>query len=156
MAKEHSFQITFLNNKTESLGINYLIENCTGFFKISLEMKKQILDLLKLSHTFHRAFDLIFIPRFIGQIITTDVIEAHIDEIILVELKCTRKYLPNNPKGFFFGATENEFKFGELLGDRFRFCFVSLHEDSPSHAMLTIAELASIVRHKRIQYQINL
>jgi hypothetical protein len=76
--------------------------------------------------------------------------------MILVELKTTKKYLPNNPRGFFFGATENEFNFGEILGDKFRFCFVSLHEKGSSFALLTIEELDLIIRNKRIQYQINL
>ena len=87
---------------------------------------------------------------------TEQVIETHIDEIVLIELKVTRKYLPENPKGFFFGATQNEFDFGEMLGEKFRFCFVSLHERGSSYVLLTIAELEAIIRTRRIQYQINL
>ena len=99
---------------------------------------------------------MIHIPRFVGKIVTEEVIKTHIDEIFLVELKTTRKYLPENPKGFFFGATQNEFDFGERLGDKYRFCFVCLHPDSRSHAMLSVPELEAIMRTKRIQYQINL
>jgi hypothetical protein len=73
-----------------------------------------------------------------------------------VELKTTKKYLPESPKGFFFGATENEFNFGKALGDKFRFCFVCLNERSPSHAMLTVDELELLIRTRRIQFQINL
>ena len=99
---------------------------------------------------------MVYIPRFVGQVLTDEVIEANLDEIILVELKVTKKYLPENPKGFFFGATQNEFKFGKRLREKFRFCFISLHERGSSHALLTIAELESRIRTRRIQYQINL
>lgn len=156
MARVHSFEITVSNNKTEKLGIDYLIANETGFFYADKDTRKLILQLLNLPHGFSRAFDMIYIPRYVGTIVNDEVIAANIDEIILIELKTTKKYLPDNPKGFFFGATENEFKFGKLLGDKFRFCFVSLHEKGSSHSLLTIDELEARIRTRRIQYQINL
>ena len=82
--------------------------------------------------------------------------DIYLEDIIFVELKTTKKYLPENPKGFFFGATENEFKFGDILGYRFRFCFVCLNEKSPSFALQTIQELEQRIKNKRIQFQINL
>lgn len=156
MARAHSFEITVSNNKTEKLGIDYLIANETGFFYADTATRKLILNLLDLPLGFSRAFDMIYIPRYAGTIVTDETIAAHIDEIILVELKTTKKYLPENPKGFFFGATENEFNFGKLLDDKFRFCFVSLHEKGSSHSLLTIEELEARIRTRRIQYQINL
>lgn len=156
MARAHSFIITISNNKTEREGIDYLTANATGFFYVDSATRKLILEHLDLPRTFARAFDMIFIPRYEGTILTDTVIEAHLDEIILVELKVTKKFLPENPKGFFFGATENEFKFGKLLGAKFRFCFVSLHERGSSFALLTIDELEVKIRTRRIQYQINL
>jgi hypothetical protein len=99
---------------------------------------------------------MVYIPRFAEKVITQEAIETYIDEITLVELKTTKKFLPENPKGFFFGATQNEFDFGERLGDKYRFCFVCLHPDSPSYAMLSVPELEAIMRTKRVQYQINL
>mgnify|MGYP003575932289 CR=1 FL=1 len=156
MARAHSFVITVSNNKTEKEAIDYLVANATGFFYVDTGVRRQILELLELSPKFARAFDMIFIPRFEGHAVTEQTIGTHRDEIILVELKATKKYLPENPKGFFFGATENEFKFGRLLGDKFRFCFVCLNELSPSFVMLTIDELEARIRTKRIQYQINM
>ena len=50
MSRKHSFILTLSNNVTEKEGVNYLIENHTGFFKITLETKKELLDLLKISH----------------------------------------------------------------------------------------------------------
>ena len=156
MSRKHSFILTLSNNVTEKEGVNYLIENHTGFFKIDLSTKKKILDLLRIEHRFLQSFDMIYIPNLVGKEINGDEIETYLEDMILVELKTTKKYLPDNPKGFFFGATENEFNFGEILGDKFRFCFVSLHEKGSSYALLTIEELELIIRNKRIQYQINL
>ena len=156
MSRKHSFTLTLSNNVTEKEGIIYMMENHTGFFKIDLLAKKELLDLLKIEHKFLQAFDMVYVPEYIGKEVNTDFIKTYLEDIILIELKTTKKYLPENPKGFFFGATENEFNFGKILGDRFRFCFVSLNEKSPSFVLLTIEELDKIVRNKRIQYQINL
>ena len=156
MSRKHSFKLTLSNNVTEKQGINYLIEEQTGFFKIEKEMKKELLDRVNIPHNYLQSFDMIYIPKLKGIKFEKDFIETRLDEILFVELKTTKKYLPENPKGFFFGATENEFNFGKLLGDKFRFCFVCLNENSPSYAMLTIEELEKIIRNKRIQFQINL
>ncbi|QKJ31751.1 hypothetical protein HQ865_18915 [Mucilaginibacter mali] len=156
MSRAHSFLITVSNNLTEKEGINYLIEHHTGFFKIDRSFKKELLDALALNHKFLNAFDMIYIPEYVGKVIGDGFIEANLESIILIELKTTKKYLPNNPKGFFFGATENEFKFGELLGEKFRFCFVCLNEQSLSYSLMSVPELEQIIRTRRIQFQINL
>lgn len=156
MSRKHSFKLTLSNNVTEKEGIIYLIEEQTGFFKIDKDMKKELLDRVNIPHNFLQSFDMVYIPKLKGIQFEKDYIETHLDEILFVELKTTKKYLPDNPKGFFFGATENEFNFGKLLGDRFRFCFVCLNEKSPSYALLTVDELEKIIRNRRIQYQINL
>ncbi|HEX9828122.1 MAG TPA: hypothetical protein VGA80_16095 [Flavobacteriaceae bacterium] len=156
MSRKHSFKLTLSNNVTEKEGIIYLIEEQTGFFKIDKGMKKELLDRVDIPHNFLQSFDMVYIPKLKGIQFEKDYIETHLDEILFVELKTTKKYLPENPKGFFFGATENEFNFGKLLGDRFRFCFVCLNENSPSYALLTVEELEKIIRNRRIQYQINL
>lgn len=156
MSRKHSFTLTLSNNVTEKEGINYLIENYTGFFKIDLTIKKQLLDLLNVEHRYLQAFDLIYIPNLVGVIINSETIETYLEDMILVELKTTKKYLPENPKGFFFGATENEFNFGEILGEKFRFCFVSLNEKGSSFSLQTIDELKARIKNKRIQFQINL
>lgn len=156
MSRKHSFVITVSNNVTEKEGVNFLIENHTGFFKIDLATKKELLDLLKIEHRFLQAFDLIYVPEMVGKIADVGFVQIYLEDIILVELKTTKKYLPENPKGFFFGATENEFNFGKLLGAKFRFCFVSLHEKGSSYSLQTLEELEARIRNRRIQYQINL
>lgn len=156
MVGKKAFTLTLSNNKTEKQGIAYLRDNYTGFYRIDLDTKKRLLDLLEIDRRYLQSFDMIYISDSKGVEISKDIIHTYIEDIIFVELKTTKKYLPDNPKGFFFGATENEFNFGELLGDKFRFCFVSLHEKGSSYAMLTLEELNAIIRTKRIQYQINL
>ena len=101
MSRKHSFILTLSNNVTEKECVNYLITNHTGFFKIDLTMKKELLNLIKIDHKFLQAFDLIYIPDMLGKIITEDFLQTSLEDIILVELKTTKKYLPENPKGFF-------------------------------------------------------
>ena len=150
------FSITRKNNATEKEGIQYMESLNEGFFYIDKDERKRILELLEQPKNFARSFDMVHIRRLAGEQISLEAIETHIDEITLVELKCTRALLPNNPKGFFFGATQNEFDFGERLGDKFRFCFVCLNAESLSHALLSVPDLEQIIRTRRIQYQINL
>jgi hypothetical protein len=156
MSTEESFKLSLLNFVTEKQGIDYLIEEQTGFFLVDKPTKRVLLDKLNLSHSYLRSFDMVFIPRMKGVVFKEQYIETHLDELIFVELKTTKKYLPESPKGFFFGATEKEFNFGKLVGDKFKFCLVCLNPESPSYTMLTLEELDKIVKIKRIQYQINL
>ena len=153
---EQSFTITRKNNATEKEGIQYMESLNKGFFFVNKDERKLILELLGKPPNFSRSFDMVLIPRLAAVKLSIEAIETHINEVILVELKCTRAFLPNNPKGFFFGATQNEFDFGERLGEKFRFCFVCLNPKSPSYALLSMPELEQIIRTRRIQYQINL
>lgn len=153
---DHSFTITLKNNATEKAGIVFLESLKEGFFFVDSPTRKLILQLLGQPNNYARSFDMVHVPRYAGTELTLEAIETHIDEVTLVELKTTKAFLPNNPKGFFFGATQNEFDFGERIGDKFRFCFVCLHPDSPSYALLSVPELEEIIRTRRIQYQINL
>lgn len=157
MSRKHSFVITLSNNNTEKEGINYLLQNHTGFFQIDRESKKEILLLLNLDTKYSKTFDLIYIPNLKNTVFIDNLkLKTHLKEIHLIELKTTKKYLPENPTGFFFGATKNEFDFAMLLGDRFRFCFVCLNPKSQSFKLLTLTELERSIKNKRIQYQINL
>jgi hypothetical protein len=153
---DKSFTITLANNRLEKDGIEFMKQRRTGYFSVDNKERKHILDLLGQPHSFSRAFDMIYIPRYEGAFVTEETIDTHIDEITLIELKVTRKFLPESPKGFFFGATENEFEFGRRLTDKFSFCFVCLNPLSESAILLTVADLERIIRTRRIQYQINL
>jgi hypothetical protein len=124
---DKSFTITRKNNATEKEGIQYMESLNQGFFLVNKDERQRILELLGQPKNFSRSFDMVLVPRLAGAQLSLETIETHIDEVMLVELKCTRAFLPNNPKSFFFGATQNEFDFGERLGEKFRFCFVYLN-----------------------------
>ena len=154
MAGKHSYTITLENNKSEKEAIQYLVESDKNFINPDKESRKLIMEILGVEKKYSRAFDLVLIP---GHTNLENIIELKkSSEIILVELKTTKKKLINNPRGFFFGATQNEFNLAELLNEKFRFCFVSLHSESKSYKLLTLDELNKIIKTKRIQYQINL
>ena len=152
MAHEHSYGATLKNNITETSAVDFLLASDTRFRQPGKDERKEILKRFGLPATFSRAFDLVLLPL----LESTDIISTPIEKIILIELKTTQKKLANNPDGFFFGATENEFNLADKLGEQYRFCFISLHSESRSYAMLTSEELKPKIKTKRLQYQINL
>lgn len=154
MASKKSYTITLDNNVSEKEALQYLIDSDLNFINPDKESRKVIMELLNIDSRYSRAFDLVLIP---GHTNLEEVIElSNTDLITLVELKTTKKALPNLPKGFFFGATQNEFDLAEQLGDQYQFCFVSLHPDTLGYELMTVPELDKIIRTKRVQFQINL
>ncbi len=154
MASEGSYTITLSNNKTEKRAVEYLLGSDTNLLIPDTAGRKKILELLGLPKKYSRAFDLFYAPGFMQN--GEEIFIADPKQITLIELKTTEKYLPQNPKGFFFGVTANEFELAEKLGDQYKFCFVSLHQDSSGHVMLTLDELKKLILTQRVQYQINL
>ena len=155
VARAHSFKITLSNNKTEKEGLDYLLASEPEWFLPTSKGRKDILRTFGLDPKYARAFDLVWVKgkrRHDGE----EWVVASTDELVFIELKTTKKRLPNNPFGFFFGATKNELDFGAALGEKFALCFVCLHPNSRSHKLLSLSELAPLIRTKRIQYQINL
>ena len=152
MASKESYVITKKNNQTEKEAINYILSENKGFYLPDLEQRKLILQSFNLDNKFSRAFDLIYVEDKTK--LNWDKID--LNEVTLIELKTTKKELTNNPHGFFFGATQNEFDLAEKLGNRYKFCFVSLHNNSLSYKLLNYKELEGLIKNKRVQYQINL
>lgn len=153
MASNVSYSITKKNNQTEKIGIDYLLENDPCIWSIEKDTRKKLISILDIDDRFSRAFDLIRVEgseEYEELQLSSDI------DIVLIELKTTMKYLPDFPRGFFFGATDNEFQLARDLGERYKFCFLSLNEKSRSYCFLSLKELESIIRTKRIQYQINL
>ncbi len=154
MGHAGSYTITLSNNRAEKKGISYLLKTSEGFMLPDKESRKQILSMLKLNKSFSRAFDLILIkgnkkPK------AKQLSISNPRNIILVELKTTRKKLLHNPHDFFFGATANEFKLARKMRGRYLFCFVCLHPQAKSYTLLTLAQAERLIKTKRIQYQIN-
>lgn len=152
MAKSHSYGATLKNNKTENEAVLFLLQENPCFRLPSKEERKEILNALDLPSSFSRAYDLVLLPLAEQN----NTLSLSSQDWSLVELKTTKKKIINLPEGFFFGATENEFRLAEILGDRYQFCFVSLHPESKGYILLTAKELEGRVKTKRIQYQINL
>jgi len=154
LASAHSYKITLNNNKTEKEAIEYLIKDNPSFIEPDKDSRKNILNKLGLAKKFIRAFDLIQVQGHTN--LENEFVIDKDSEIILIEIKSTKKKLKNNPYGFFFGATENEFSIAEQLGDNYKFCFVCLHPETKSYVLLSNNELNEIITNKRIQYQINI
>ena len=154
MASAQSYEITLKNNTTEKEAILFLMESDPSFIEPDKESRKAILEHFGLTSKYIRAFDLIQVDGHINS--EEKFILNPQDKITLIEIKSTKKRLENNPYGFFFGATENEFAIADKLGINYKFCFVCLHPDTKSYAMLSSKEIENITKNKRIQYQINL
>jgi hypothetical protein len=154
MTSKRSYTITLDNNKSEKEAMSFLMASDLNFLNPDKDSRKLIMETLGIEKKYARAFDLIRIPGHtsLEQIIELD----RTSEIVLVELKTTKKKLVNLRFGFFFGATESEFELARQLGKNYEFCFVSLHVDTCGYVLMTLDELNRIIKTKRIQYQINL
>ena len=95
MSRKHSFVLTLSNNVTEKEGILYLLKNSSGFYKIDLDTKKLLLDSLGIERRFLQSFDLIYLPDIVPQDINAKFIKTYLEDIIFLELKTTKKYLPD-------------------------------------------------------------
>ena len=84
MSRKHSFVLTLSNNVTEKEGVNYLIENYTGFFKVDLITKKELLNLLNIEHRFLQAFDLIYVPEMVGKVVDEEFIQTYLVNLNLI------------------------------------------------------------------------
>lgn len=134
--------------------MEFVMSTSPDLFHPDLIGRKKLLEMLGLSLAFRKTFDLV---RIKGASRTNKEVEiADPKAVTLIELKTTKKKLPDNPLGFFFGATENEFNLATALGAQFNFAFVCLHPECPSVKFLTLPELESLVQRKRTQFQINL
>lgn len=154
MASNQSYTITLENNKSEKEAIEYLLRSNSAFISPDKFSRKRLLELFNIDSKYARAFDLVLIK---GHTNLEEVIELEsLENVTFVELKTTKKKLPNLPKGFFFGATQSEFDVAELLGDKYLFCFVSLHPESMKYTLISLNELNKIIKSKRVQYQINI
>lgn len=163
-SKEASYEKTFSNLDTELRAKDVLLQSDDNFHDVALPVKKRILEHLgfegRLPTT---SFDLVWTTDRLDEL-TLDNLAEHIDSLVLVELKATKnkhgKVRDESLRGFFFGATENEFTIARRLGERYRFAFVVLSDNNdfgrPFYVNLTLEELEKRIRTKRKQYQINL
>jgi hypothetical protein len=153
MAHKHAYTIARKNIETEKEGINLLLSQNKKFILPDNDQRKSLLEYLNIPLSYVRAFDMMYLNTPQPDDVITIIDPT---QVTLIELKTTKKKLVSNPKGFFFGATKNEFALAEMLGEKYKFCFVCLHPDCKSYKLLTLKELNELIRNKRTQYQINL
>jgi hypothetical protein len=158
-SKEASYEKTHRNLRTEDRARAVLLQADPCYQQLELDARKIILAHFGQDPKRHRTFDLIRTGSAVGQLDAASII-GHLDSITLIELKGTQKPIQDDSlKGFFFGATENEFNMARELGSRYRFAFVVLNDDNihnkPFFVELTLEELEKRIRTKRLQYQIN-
>lgn len=154
MAKAHSFKITLSNNRTELEGMDFVLNTASNLLHPDLFGRKKLLEVLGLPITYQKTFDLVRVQGAARGDAEIEIPDPK--SITLIELKTTKKKLLDNPMGFFFGATENEFNLAKTMGNQFNFAFVCLHADCPSVKFLTLEELEPLIQRKRTQFQVNL
>ena len=157
MASSKSYTITLRNNRTERDALDLMLRTDPLLHEPDSDGRKALLDRLGIDGRLSRAFDMVKLKRHVPRAGRLQLDEE--EEFELIEIKSTKKYLPELPSKFFFGATENEFELGRQAtakGVRYCFAFVSLHPDSEGHAYVDIVDIDEWIRSKRIQYQINL
>lgn len=159
MSREASYGKTKLNNVKEDAALNVVL-NSEGFYqKPDFKTRKRILELLGLGDFSARAFDLVETKTLVPALTPANVHEF-IDQVTLIEIKATKAAIEDeNLHGFFFGATDNEYKLAAKLGERYKFGFVVLSpkgDRKPFFVLLTLAKVDERTRTKRIQYQVNL
>lgn len=159
MSREASYGKTKLNNVSEDSALRVLLDDADLFFqRPDSKVRKRILQLLGAGEFSHRAFDLVQTDVSIPPLNLENVADF-IDRVTLIEVKATKKAIEDeNLHGFFFGATDNEYRLATHLGNRFKFAFVVLApkgERKPFFVLLTMAEVDVRTRTKRVQYQVN-
>lgn len=160
MSREASYGKTKLNNVREDVALKVLLDSREPYFqKPDSKTRKRILELLGAGGFSSRAFDLVKSNRQLQPLTEVNVAE-HLDQIGLVEVKATKAAIEDeNLHGFFFGATDNEYRLAKHLGERFEFAFVVLNPKlggAPFYVLLTLDEVEARTRTKRVQYQVNL
>ena len=151
------------NRIVEKAGLKDVLLRDKRFQAPTTETKKAILKALGLGDTKlygPQSFDAIMLPEA-TEPIDESTLPRHLEQIVLVEMKTTKKPIKDaGLAGFFFGATQREYDLAAKLGDKFLFAFVVLNSANaygkPFAVLLTFAELEHRTRTKRIQYQVNL
>jgi hypothetical protein len=159
MGREASYGKTRRNNATEDQALNVLLLADRRFQRLDARMRNRVLELLGLQGQFtNRVFDLVRTQEPLPPL-GMDDLDSMVETLTLVEVKATKAPIADETlAGFFFGATENEYRIAERLGSRYQFAFVVLNppaQRTPFHVLLTLQEVQARTRTKRIQFQVN-
>jgi hypothetical protein len=147
------------NRGTEKTGVELLLAD-RRFQLPDIATKREIVRLLPVQGEWGvQTFDLVMTDHPVAPLSAIDV-KTHLDSLTLVEMKTTRKRVHDaRLNGFFFGATEREYAMAKALGERYCFAFVVLNTDNAYGrefaVLLTVDQVESRTRQKRVQYQVN-
>lgn len=124
-----------------------------------LATKRAIVERLPVGEYGIQTFDAIMTPMPLEPVTVANIDKA-MDDLTLVEMKTTKKPIRNAAlNGFFFGATAREYEMANTLGDRYKWAFVVINEENDYGRMffvlLSLDEVESRTRSKRVQYQVN-
>jgi hypothetical protein len=156
---ESKFLKSGRNRRTENAGLAVLLRDAR-FQYVPRDLKRRMLEALGAPGAPVQAFDAVM-TRSPQDPITLLTLGATIPDVVLVEMKTTRKPIRDESLGgFFFGVTESELTLAERLGDRYYFAFVVLNNDnvfgSEFFVLLSYEELNRRIRSKRTQFQVTL
>jgi hypothetical protein len=157
--EENKFTKSRRNQGVQRTGRELLLLD-RRFQDVSLATKKRIIELIGHGRGFGTSsFDLIMKPLECAAVTEENVAELW-PKLRLVEMKATKKPIQDAALNrFFFGATQNEIRLAEALGDRLLFAFVVLSTNNvfgrPFARLLTLPELRERTKSCRTQFQVN-
>lgn len=150
------------NQARERSALNFVLDSERRFQRPDRQTKRRILELLALPRDGEwtdQTFDLVLTPPNTPQL-TPELVEQHIDEIYLVEVKATKKPVRNTAlNGFFFGTTDRQYQLARAAQGRYRYAFIVDNAANdygrPFYVLLTLEEVDAKTASKRLQYQVS-
>ena len=136
------------NLRTEKKGLDVLLESNSGFYIPDKEEKMKLYDLCEIDYKkYSRSVDCIqLMVESFGSI-------KDCNDFNFIEVKTTKdKKVTELPFGVFFGFTMNEETLFQRLSN-YRLCIV--HTGLKDYYTMDYDEYESLIKHKRVQYQIN-
>ena len=133
-------KITIGNNKSDKLGINYLLQNYNDLRVANKELKAQMMEVFGIKNRF--SFDIV---RINGLKRDQSEINVSKKDITLIKVSTTARYLPESP----VGSVINRFE--APIQNNFEFCFVCINPKSRSAVFVKYPELKTLVDEKKVK-----
>jgi hypothetical protein len=130
---------------TAKRALAILVEKAVGFvMPTSAQRKNLVVAFAKNDMIIYgKAFDCVRLNGAVN-LDSIDNIEENLDRIIIIEIKSTRKQLPNDFAGHFFSLSSAEMLVAQSLKNRFKFAFVNIN--TGSHLELSIGDIFARAR----------
>lgn len=111
-----------------------------GFFVPTAQQRQNLLVAFakRGKVVYGKAFDIVRLSAEVDLDNLTDV-EAHLEKIVVFEIKSTRKDLPADFSGYFFGLSAAEVLVAQSLREHFKFIFVNV--TTGSHIVMGLGDI---------------